>query len=47
VPESMGRQQYDQHERVPDMIQQQRRGAHVRSHREDVPVLPEPERRHL
>jgi len=39
VPESMGRQQYDQHERVPDMVQQQRRGAHVRSHREDVPDL--------
>ena len=32
VPENMGRQHHDQHERVPDMVQQQRRGAHVGSH---------------
>ena len=43
VPESMGRKQHDHHERVPDMVQQQRRGAPVGSHRQDVPVLPEPE----
>ena len=47
VPRNMGRQQHDQHERVPDMVQQLRRGAHVGSHIEDVPVLPEPERGHL
>ena len=43
VPESMGRQQYDHHERVPDMAKQQRPGDAVGSHRQDVPVLPEPE----
>jgi hypothetical protein len=47
VPRNMGRQQHDQHERVPDMVQQLSRGAHVGSHIEDVPVLPEPERGHL
>jgi hypothetical protein len=29
------------------MVQQQRRGAPVGSHRQDVPVVPEPERGHL
>ena len=47
VPESMGRQQYDHHERVPDMAQQQRPGDPVGSHRQDVPVLPELERLHF
>ena len=47
VPESMGRQHHDHNERVPYMLQHQRRGAHVGSHRQDVPVLPEPERGHL
>ena len=47
VPESMGKQQHDHHERVPDMVQQQRRRAPVGNHRQDVPVLPEPERGHL
>jgi hypothetical protein len=47
VPESMGRQQHDHNERVPYMLQQQRRGAHVGSHQQDVHVLPEPERGHF
>ena len=46
VPESMGRQQHDHHERVPDMVLHQRREAPVGSHRQDVPLLPEPERGH-
>ena len=38
VPESMARQRHEDHERVPDMVQQQRRRTHVGSHRLDVSV---------